>query len=50
MTIKDIIDAKNRNFAGRTLSAKGLFFLGPKYDDLYKITKPLNSVMDKFQI
>jgi tRNA pseudouridine38-40 synthase len=50
MTIKDIIDAKDRNFAGRTLSAKGLFFLGPKYDDLYKITEPLNNVMDKLKI
>ena len=50
MTIKNIINAKDRNFAGRTLSAKGLFFLGPKYDDLYKITEPLNSVMDKLKI
>lgn len=50
MSIKDIIAAKDRNFAGRTLSAKGLFFLGPEYDDLYKIPKPSKNIMDKFKV
>ena len=31
MLIEEIINKKDRTFAGKTAPAKGLFFLGPKY-------------------
>ena len=31
---KQIIKKKNRKNAGKTISPKGLYFLGPEYNDL----------------
>tara|TARA_X000000368_G_C22970836_1_gene685382 strand:- start:443 stop:1237 length:795 start_codon:yes stop_codon:yes gene_type:complete len=39
-SIKDILEAKDRTQAGKTAEAKGLFYLGPEYDPLFKIFKP----------
>jgi len=50
LSIEKIITAKDRSMAGRTLSAKGLFFLGPEYDDVYNVAKPSQSIFDKFKI
>ena len=33
LSVKEILEKRNRAFAGRTAPAKGLFFLGPKYND-----------------
>ena len=38
LSIKDILEKCDRNFAGRTAPAKGLFFLGPQYNDLKQNT------------
>ena len=38
LSIKDILEKCDRNFAGRTAPAKGLFFLGPQYNDLKQST------------
>jgi tRNA pseudouridine38-40 synthase len=49
LNIKQIIDAKDRIRAGRTLSAKALFFLGPAYKDVYNIPKPTKNLLEKFR-
>jgi tRNA U38,U39,U40 pseudouridine synthase TruA len=49
LSIKQIIDAKDRISAGRTLSAKALYFLGPTYKDVYNIPKPTNNILEKFR-
>ena len=33
LSIKEILEKRDRSFAGRTAPAKGLFFLGPKYNE-----------------
>ena len=33
LTIKEILDKQDRQYAGKTAPAKGLFFLGPRYKD-----------------
>ena len=49
LSIKQIIDAKDRISAGRTLSAKALYFLGPTYKDVYNIPKPTKNLLEKFR-
>ena len=38
--IRDILASKNRNLAGKTAEAKGLFYLGPEYDHSFKLVRP----------
>ena len=38
--IKDILDSRDRTQAGKTVEAKGLFYIGPEYDSSFKIFKP----------
>ena len=38
--IQDILVSKNRNLAGKTAEAKGLFYLGPEYDHSFKLVRP----------
>ena len=33
LSVKEILEKRDRSFAGRTAPAKGLFFLGPKYNE-----------------
>jgi tRNA pseudouridine38-40 synthase len=49
-SIEEILTKKDRSFAGKTLSAKGLFFLGPKYNSEFNIASPTNHLMDRFKI
>lgn len=49
-TIEEILLKKDRSYAGKTVSAKGLFFLGPKYDLEFNITSPVSHLMDRFKI
>ena len=48
-SIEDILLIKDRASAGKTASAKGLFFLGPKYESQFNIPSPIMNVMDKFK-
>ncbi len=48
-SIEDILLKKDRASAGKTASAKGLFFLGPKYESQFNIPSPIMNVMDKFK-
>jgi tRNA pseudouridine38-40 synthase len=49
-TIEEILLKKDRSYAGKTVSAKGLFFLGPKYDLEFNIASPVSHLMDRFKI
>ena len=33
LSVKEILEKRDRSFAGRTAPSKGLFFLGPKYNE-----------------
>jgi len=35
--VKDILASKDRNFAGKTAKAEGLYFVGPVYEEKYNI-------------
>ena len=48
-SVEEILSKKDRSFAGKTLSAKGLFFLGPKYDLKFNIASPIEHLMDRFK-
>lgn len=48
-SIDEILLKKNRAAAGKTASAKGLFFLGPQYDSQFHIQSPTINIMDKFK-
>lgn len=39
----------DRASAGKTASAKGLFFLGPSYASQFSIQSPTVNIMDKFK-
>jgi hypothetical protein len=39
----------DRSYAGKTVSAKGLFFLGPKYDLKFNIQSPTEHLLDRFK-
>ena len=49
LSIDEILLKKNRAAAGKTASAKGLFFLGPQYDSQFQIQSPPIHIMDKFK-
>ena len=49
LSIDEILLKKNRAAAGKTASAKGLFFLGPQYDSQFQIQSPTINIMDKFK-
>ena len=44
-----LIEEKDRRHAGKTLPAKGLFFLGPRYDTKLKINSPFADVLSIFK-
>ena len=48
-SVKDILKKNDRSFAGKTAPAKGLFFLGPKYNEIDTQTME-NNLLDRFKI
>ena len=48
-SVKDILKKNDRSFAGKTAPAKGLFFLGPKYNEINTQTME-NNLIDRFKI
>ena len=50
MTMTELLEAKDRNLAGKTVSAKGLFFLGPRYDKSTGIKSPYSNLKSKFNL
>ena len=50
LSVSEIIEKKDRSFAGKTLPASGLFFLGPSYDSKLKIQSPVKNLLDRFKI
>lgn len=50
ITIPDLLKAQDRNLAGKTVSAKGLFFLGPRYDKSIGINSPSINLASKFKL
>ena len=50
LSIEDILQKKDRTFAGKTASAKGLFFLGPRYDSNFNIPSPVSDLLDRVSI
>ena len=48
-SVKDILKKNDRSFAGKTAPAKGLFFLGPKYNEINTQTME-NNLLDRFKI
>ena len=50
MSIEEILDKKNRSFAGKTAPACGLFFLGPSYKDELKIKSCEKSIIERLKI
>ncbi len=40
ISLKEIMNSKNRRFAGKTMTPSGLFYLGPKYPKIPKINTP----------
>ena len=49
LSIDEILLKKNRAAAGKTASAKGLFFLGPNMIANFKFQSPTINIMDKFK-
>ena len=49
MSITDIIDKKDRGYAGKTAPAHGLFFLGPKYKDEFDIDTFELNILDRLK-
>jgi tRNA pseudouridine38-40 synthase len=49
MSITDIIDKKDRDYAGKTAPAHGLFFLGPKYKDEFDIDTFELNILDRLK-
>ena len=50
VTMAELLEAKDRNLAGKTASAKGLFFLGPRYDKSTGIKSPYSNLKSKFNL
>ena len=40
LLMKTIVDGRDRNLSGKTISAYGLYFIGPEYPSEFKINKP----------
>ena len=49
MNIQDILDKKDRSFAGKTAPASGLFFLGPKYKKEHQINTCEVDIFDRLK-
>ena len=49
LSIDEILLKHDRSYAGKTVSAKGLFFLGPKYDLKFNIISPTEHLLDRFK-
>ena len=49
LTIKEILEKQDRQYAGKTAPAKGLFFLGPKYKEENIINSYLPNLFDRFK-
>ena len=49
MSIRDIIEKKDRSIAGKTAPASGLFFLGPRYPDEFKINTCEKDIFDRYK-
>ena len=50
LSIKDVLEKLDRNYAGRTAPAKGLFFLGPQYNDDLKLNTMETNLLNRFKI
>ena len=50
LSIKDVLEKLDRNSAGRTAPAKGLFFLGPQYNDDLKLNTMETNLLNRFKI
>ena len=48
-TIKEILDKQERQYAGKTAPAKGLFFLGPKYEGENTINSYVPNLIDRIK-
>ena len=48
LSVEEILSKHDRSYAGKTVSAKGLFFLGPKYDLKFNIQSPTKPLLDRF--
>ena len=46
----DILKKEDRAFAGKTLPASGLFFLGPSYKETLKIESLVDNLFDRLRI
>ncbi|MDA8933715.1 tRNA pseudouridine(38-40) synthase TruA [Gammaproteobacteria bacterium] len=49
-SVADILLKKDRIFAGKTAAAKGLFFLGPRYNSEENISSPVSNLFDRLRI
>ena len=49
LSVEEILLKHDRRYAGKTVSAKGLFFLGPKYDLKFNILSPTEHLLDRFK-
>ena len=49
LSVEEILSKHDRSYAGKTVSAKGLFFLGPKYDLKFNILSPTEHLLDRFK-
>jgi len=49
LTIEEILDKQDRQYAGKTAPAKGLFFLGPKYKDENNINSYVPNLFDRLK-
>jgi tRNA U38,U39,U40 pseudouridine synthase TruA len=49
-SIEEILSKQDRTYAGKTASAKGLFFLGPRYDLKLNIPSPTEHLMNRFKL
>ena len=49
-SIEEILSKQDRTYAGKTASAKGLFFLGPRYDLKFNIPCPTEHLMNRFKL
>jgi len=49
ITIKEILDKQDRQYAGKTAPAKGLFFLGPIYKEENNINSYVPNLFDRLK-
>ena len=50
LSVMDILKKENRSYAGKTLPASGLFFLGPTYKENLKIESLEHNLFDRLKI